>query len=216
VNPRTTTWVVVLTDRVQAAAAGRSVHDTVAAALDGGAGAVVLREKDLPAAERRALAADLLALTARHRAALIVASDPVLARQVGADGLHLAADEPWPTGAPLPPRGVGRSCHTVADLVVAGTHGAAWVTYSPVHPTDSKPGHGPPLGPEGLAAGCRAVPDLPVLALGGIGPGRARACVEAGAAGVALMGAVMRADDPAAVVRAVVDEVAADAVQSRP
>jgi thiamine-phosphate pyrophosphorylase len=215
VSPRATTWVVILTDRAQAAAAGRSLPDTVAAALDGGAGAVLLREKDLPAAERRAVAADLRALTARHRAALIVASDLGLARQVGADGVHLAADDPWPVGGRPPPRGVGRSCHTVADLVVAGTHGAAWVTYSPVHLTDSKPGHGPPLGPEGLAAGCRAVPDLPVLALGGIGPGRARACVEAGAAGVALMGAVMGADDPSAVVRAVVDEVAAEPARSR-
>jgi thiamine-phosphate pyrophosphorylase len=215
VSTRPTTWVVVLTDRAQAAAAGRRLHDTVAASLDGGAGAVLLREKDLPAAERRAVAADLRALTARHRAGLIVASDPGLARQVGADGLHLAADDPWPAGIPPPPGGVGRSCHTVADLVVAGTHGAAWVTYSPVHLTDSKPGHGPALGPEGLAAGCRAVPDLPVLALGGIGPGRARACVEAGAAGVALMGAVMGADDPSAVVRAVVDEVAADPARSR-
>ncbi len=214
-STRPTTWVVVLTDRTQAAAAGRRLHDTVAAALDGGAGAVLLRDKDLPAAERRAVAADLRALTARHRAGLIVASDPGLARQVGADGLHLAADDPWPAGIPPPPGGVGRSCHTVADLVVAGTHGAAWVTYSPVHLTDSKPGHGPALGPEGLAAGCRAVPDLPVLALGGIGPGRARACVDAGAAGVALMGAVMGADDPSAVVRAVVDEVAADPARSR-
>jgi thiamine-phosphate pyrophosphorylase len=215
VSPYPATWVVVLTDRAQAAAAGRSLRDTVSAALDGGAGAVLLREKDLPAAERRAVAADLRALTARHGAALVVASDPVLARQVEADGLHLAADDPWPAGAPVPRGGIGRSCHMVAELVVARTDGAAWVTYSPVHLTDSKPGHGPALGPEGLAAGCRAVPDLPVLALGGIGPGRARACVEAGAAGVALMGAVMGAEDPCAVVRAVVDEVAADAVRSR-
>jgi thiamine-phosphate pyrophosphorylase len=47
-----------------------------------------------------------------------------------------------------------------------------------------------------------------VLALGGIGPGRARGCVEAGAAGVAVMGAVMGADHPAAVIRAMLGELA--------
>jgi thiamine-phosphate pyrophosphorylase len=77
-----------------------------------------------------------------------------------------------------------------------------------VFATDSKPGYGPALGLDGLAAGRRAVPGLPVVALGGVEPGRARACVEAGAAGVALMGAVMRAGDPAAVVRSVVEELA--------
>ena len=74
-------------------------------------------------------------------------------------------------------------------------------------PTASKPGYGPALGLDGLAAGCRAVPDLPVIALGGVTPGRARQCVDAGAAGVALMGAVMGAGDPGAVVRAVIDEL---------
>ncbi|HLT68862.1 MAG TPA: hypothetical protein VKZ72_01775, partial [Acidimicrobiales bacterium] len=49
-------------------------------------------------------------------------------------------------------------------------------------------------------------PGLPVLALGGIGPGRVAACLTAGAAGVATMGAVMRAEDPAAVVRRMLDE----------
>jgi thiamine-phosphate pyrophosphorylase len=102
---------------------------------------------------------------------------------------------------------VGRSCHTVAELAAARRDGVDRVTYSPVFATESKPGYGPALGLDGLATGCRAVPDLPVLALGGVAPGRARACAAAGAAGVALMGTVMRADDPAAVVRSVVHEL---------
>ena len=63
-------------------------------------------------------------------------------------------------------------------------------------PSPSKPGYGPPLGTEVLA-------DLPVatFALGGVDAASVGACRRAGAAGVAVMGAVMRADDPAAVVR---------------
>jgi thiamine-phosphate pyrophosphorylase len=202
--------VVVLTDRARSDAAGRPLRATVAAALAGGAGAVLLREKDLPRDERRRLAEDLRALTSRAGAALWVASDRTLAAEVGAGGVHLAVADPWAgeagsaAGSGL---ATGRSCHTPADLRDAAARGAAWATYSPVFPTESKPGYGPALGRDGLAAGCRAVPDLPVLALGGIRPDRARACLEAGAAGVALMGAVMGAADPEAVVRAVAAEL---------
>mgnify|MGYP002084332812 CR=1 FL=1 len=72
---------------------------------------------------------------------------------------------------------------------------------SPVFATDSKPGYGPALGAEGLAA---LVSDalLPVYALGGIRADTVAACLTAGAAGVAVMGAVMGAEDPAAALRA--------------
>ena len=81
-------------------------------------------------------------------------------------------------------------------------------TFSPVFASASKPGYAPLLGVRGLAAGARTVLGLPVLALGGIVPGRARECIEVGAAGVAVMGAVMGAADPGAAVRALVDELA--------
>jgi thiamine-phosphate pyrophosphorylase len=207
VTPAATPAVVVLTDRNASAAAGRPLAATVAEALAAGATAILLREKDLPPADRRRLAETLRTLTADAGAALLVAGDATLARTIGADGVHLAAADPWPDPPP-PPRGVGRSCHTVAELVAAAAAGARWATYSPVFATASKPGYGPALGLDGLAAGCRAVPDLAVLALGGLGPGRAGECVRAGAAGVAVMGAVMRAGDPAAVVRSLVDELA--------
>ena len=209
--------LLVVTDRRLAEAAGRTLLATVASAVDAGAEEVLLREKDLAPADRHELAAELREVTARAGAHLYVAGDPDLAVEVGADGVHLGAADPWPgdtidhrwLGVPGPGHRlwVGRSCHAVAELVDADDHGADWMTYSPVFVTSSKPGYGPALGLEGIAQGCRAVWGAAVLALGGIGAGRAVGCIEAGAAGVAVMGAVMRADDPAAAVRALRHEL---------
>jgi thiamine-phosphate pyrophosphorylase len=127
---------------------------------------------------------------------------------VGADGVHLAAAEPWPEAAAREGLVAGRSCHTPSELAAALVEGADRATYSPVFATASKPGYGPALGLDGLAAGCRAVPGLAVLALGGVDPATAGACVEAGAAGVAVMGGIMRAAHPAAAVRALLRAVA--------
>lgn len=208
--------LLVLTDRAQAAAAGHDLVEVVSAAVGAGVTAVVLREKDLPAPERAALARRLRDLTAGAGAALIVAGDVGLAAAVGADGAHLAADDPWPGRAAG--RGLlGRSCHTLAEVRRAA-EGVDYVTYSPVFATASKPGYGPAVGLDGLAAARRAADEagvadeagaatVAVVALGGVGPGRARACLRAGADGVAVMGEVMRADDPGAVVRALAAEM---------
>jgi thiamine-phosphate pyrophosphorylase len=211
--------VLVLTDRRMVAGAGHWLDDVVAASLGAGGVAVVLREKDLPTAERRALAARLRAVTSEAGAALVVAGDPGLAVAVGADGVHLAAPDPWPADDLLLAldracRGravVGRSCHTLAEVeAAAGEPRVDYVTYSPVFATPSKPGYGPAVGLDGVAAARRVTGDArpAVVALGGVGPGRVAACIEAGAGGVAAMGEVMRAGDPGAVVRALVAEVA--------
>jgi thiamine monophosphate synthase len=115
--------------------------------------------------------------------------------RLGGSAVHLAAAGPYP---PPDLALVGRSCHSEAELSRLTTEHYAMV--SPVFPTPSKPGYGPPLGLAGLARLVDRSP-VPVLALGGITPGNAAGCRAAGAAGVAVMGAVMRADDPAAVVR---------------
>ena len=162
----------MITDRRQAEGAGHRLVDVAAASVEGGAAGVLLREKDLPRDERAALAAALRDVTATSGSKLLVASDVALALAVGADGVHLAASDPWPGPSPdergRPRIGVGRSCHTIDDLGRAEEIGAGWATFSPVFATSSKPGYGPPLGIAGLAAGCRATPSLPVLALGGV------------------------------------------------
>jgi len=96
---------------------------------------------------------------------------------------------------------LGRSCHDAAELAHATGEGCDYVTLSPVFPSPSKPGYGPALGPDRFGALC-ARAGLPVYALGGITTAaQAAACRAAGAHGVAVMGAVMRADDPAAAVK---------------
>lgn len=209
--------LVVLTDRAQARG---DLLEVIGAAVEGGARAVLLREKDLPYAHRRALALQLLETLSSVGGLLLLASDVELARQVGAAGVHLAGGDPWPDRRSHPHGGddgllVGRSCHTVAELRDARRQGADYATISPVFSTMSKPGYGPPLGLEGLASACRSLVEdeesarrsLPLIALGGVGSGAVAACLAAGAAGVAVMGEVMRADDPASTVRALLGEL---------
>jgi len=211
------TGVVVVTDRHQAVA---PLPEQVAAAVAGGARWVWLREKDLPAPERAALAAELREVLAPVGGRLMVSGPqpPVLsgaqpsmvsgAQPPWGDALHLSAADPPVTAHRAAAEGlaVGRSCHTAADLARLGDE--HYVTLSPVFPSASKPGYGPPLGLSRLAELCRHA-GRPVLALGGIEtPARAQACVTAGAVGVAVMGAVMRAADPAALVRTLVAGVA--------
>lgn len=216
--------VLVVTDRHQARA---PLPEVVAAAVVGGARWVLLREKDLPRPERYALAERLRAVLAPAGGTLVVAGpDPL-----GGDAIHLSATDPplrrpgagalsmdssaRPAGDTLskvhdqPDREdlvVGRSGHGRAELARLTTED--YLTVSPVFPSASKPGYGPALGPARLAELVRLAGGRPVLALGGVEtPDRVAACLAAGAAGVAVMGAVMRAADPAAVVASLLAEL---------
>jgi thiamine-phosphate pyrophosphorylase len=169
--------LLVLTDRTRCRT---DLGTAVALAVGYGARAVVLREKDLPAAERARLIREVRAVVEPAGGVLIVA---------GARGerVHLAAADPFPGPRPVL---VGRSCHSLAEVSAARVEGCDYVTVSPVFPTPSKPGYGPPLGTAGLGA---LVPDAPpVYALGGVRPDDVPACLAAGARGVAVMGPVMR------------------------
>lgn len=179
--------LLVLTDR-RLVPAGRSLTEVLRAVAAGGASTVLLRESDLPDGPRGELARAAqeagLAVIAAHR--------PV----PGCVGLHARAADPVPaTGA------WGRSCHDPGEVARAAGDGASWASLSPFATTDSKPGHGPPVA----ASAFRGLP-LPTYALGGITPANAAAARAAGAHGVAVMGAVMRAEDPAAVVAALLRE----------
>jgi len=189
--------LLLITDRTQCDGPLTAV---VAEAVAHGARAVVLRDKDLPAADRAALAGELRSLLEPVGGLLIHGG---LRGAPAGVPVHLSAADPFPE---VRPPLVGRSCHSAAELARATAEGCDWVTLSPVFLTASKPGYGPALGLEGLAALVAGAP--PVLALGGVGPDDVAGCLAAGAHGIAVMGPVMR--DPSVVARYLAAAVPAD------
>jgi thiamine-phosphate diphosphorylase len=177
--------LLVLTDRTSCT---RPLVDVVAAAVDGGARSIVLREKDLPTTERARLADALRALLAPVDGLLVLAGT-----WLPGDALHLSSADELPGRRP---RLLGRSCHDAAEVAAAGTEGCDWATVSPVLPTASKPGYGPPLRAAGLAALVAVEGAPPLYALGGVTAAAVPELRSAGASGVAVMGAVMRAEHP--------------------
>jgi thiamine-phosphate pyrophosphorylase len=190
--------LLVISDRSQARL---PLIDIVEAAFRGGCRWFSLREKDLPGAERRALLADLVEL-GRLFGALVMAHDDIDAVEaVGAGGVHLPGGRaPAATRRHLPRGLIGVSAHSGVEAAAQLRAGADYVTLSPIFLTDSKPGYGPALGLDALAAAAANAPG-PIVALGGITPHNAAACLAAGARGVAVMGEIMRAADPEVVVR---------------
>ena len=189
--------VLLITDRKQAR---RPLELVVAGALRGGCRWISLREKDLPAGDQAALALRLFRLAAPLGARLMLHGDPCIARETGLFGVHL------PTGGDVraaratlgPSAWVSASAHSFDELLTAAATGADAVTLSPVFASASKPGYRPALSLEALAESARRSP-VPIIALGGItDDSRLQACLKAGASGVAVMGVIMRAADPAA------------------
>jgi thiamine-phosphate pyrophosphorylase len=127
----------------------------------------------------------------------VVNDDVDAAVALGADGVHLGQEDEGGHRARECGLLLGRSVVTGEQAVAAD---ADYLGAGPVWSTPSKADADPPIGLEGLRRICAAV-DLPVIAIGGVDASNAAACVEAGAAGVAVIRA---ATDPE--LRKAVDE----------
>lgn len=196
----------LVTDRRRAApgarttaAALRDLHQQLDDAIDAGIDLIQIRERDLEAAT---LCAFVTAVVARAPAATrVVVNDRAdVAIAAGAAGVHLRADGPATARMrPLRPAGwiVGRSVHTVEESAAAGE--ADYLIFGTVFPSVSKPIDAPVAGLDALRAAC-AVSTAPVLAIGGITPDRVAACRDAGAGGIAAIGAFL--PGPAQAIRA--------------
>ena len=190
--------LLVVSDRIHTR---RPLTEIAEAAFRGGCRWFSLREKDLPAAERRVLLADLVELGRPFGAVVMAHEDIDSVEAVSAAGVHLpAGSDPAAVGRRLPRGLIGVSAHSENEAGAQLRAGADYVTLSPIFLTDSKPGYGPALGLDALAAAAAKAPG-PIVALGGITPDNAAACLAAGARGVAVMGEIMRAADPEVTVR---------------
>ncbi|MBI2468392.1 MAG: thiamine phosphate synthase [Candidatus Rokubacteria bacterium] len=192
----------LVTDR--RATGGRPLPDVVEACLGAGLPAVQLREKDLGARELLALARELRARTARHDARLLVNDRADVAVAAAADGVHLpAAGLPPDVARRLvgPDRLVGVSTHSPVEAAAAERDGADFVLFGPVYDTPSKRPYGAPQGLAALGEVCRRL-TIPVFAVGGVTAARVGEVRAAGAAGVAVIRALLEAEDPAAATKA--------------
>ena len=183
--------------------------EVVSRAIDGGADAIQVREKDMPARELVAHARAVRAICAPRGVATIVNDRLDVALAAEADGVHLGTED-------LPIREarriagcalrIGASTHSLAEARAAIDAGADHCGVGAMYESGLKPGLAP-SGEAYLRAFVAEFPQVPHLAIGGIAPGRVAALARAGCRGVAVSSAICGADDPAAVARAIVAEL---------
>jgi len=201
-GPRRERWAVcVLLSR---GLCRRPWEDVLAAAIDGGADAIQVREKDLDGGELVELVGRAID-RARPAGVRVIVNDRVdVALAAGADGVHVGQRDLAPAavraiaGRRL---SIGVSTHDDDEARRAAAEAADVCGVGAMFPSDLKPG----LVPSGLAFLERFVrnhPELPHLAIGGITPERAALVAAAGGRGVAASGCVCGAERPDEVVRA--------------
>ncbi len=200
---------------------GRTLASALRQACRAGVRAVQIREKDLDTSDLLALTREVQEELGECRTLVMVNSNLEVALSCGVQGIHLPeggnpvrmASEARETlgtdGTPMAspagmvrtlrdhlPAGtlIARSTHSVKTALEAEAEGVDFITFGPVYDTPSKASYGPAQGLWALAETVRAV-TIPVFALGGVTPGRAGQCLEAGAHGVAAISAVLSQPD---------------------
>jgi thiamine-phosphate pyrophosphorylase len=199
--------LMVLTD--PACGSGRSIVEVVRASLHGGAPAVQIRSKGGDTRDTLELALALRVETTAAGALLFINDRVDVAVAAEADGAHVGDDDiPLEAARRITPHGfiLGRSVNTAEEAAAALRQGADYLGAGPVFSTPSKPDAGYAIGTEGIATIRRAT-RLPIVAIGGLDLTNSAEVAAAGADGVAVIRAVMQADDPEAATRLLLEAV---------
>jgi len=170
-----------------------SLHDSIRRAVAAGADWIQIREKDLEARALVELARFAVGET-RPTAARVLVNDRLdVALAANAAGIHLGEKSlpleminEWRRSAGRLDLLIGVSCHSLESARAAERDGADYIYFGPVFATPSKAAFGAPQGMERLREACASV-EIPVLAIGGVNLENARACITAGAAGIAAI-----------------------------
>lgn len=191
--------LLVITDRRQART---PLSELASQAVAGGCRWISIREKDLPPQQQIDLVHTLTSRLTGTDICLMIHGSAGLAAAAGAQGVHLPSGSDARAARAVlgPARLIGVSVHNPAEALLLNAALVDYAVAGPAFETASKPGYGPPLGAAGIAA-LAAETSVPIIAIGGISPASASDLRRAGVAGIAVMGGVMRAHDPAEEVR---------------
>ncbi len=175
----------------------RDLREVVREALEGGADVIQLRDKTASDLEMTRLARSLLEITRSRNAVLIINDRLRVAQESGADGLHLGQEDGSLTEARLvlgEQAILGRSTHSREQALSAQEEGADYIGIGPVFRTPTKVSY-EPVGLELVSFAAKNI-SLPFVAIGGIDAQNADLVRNAGARTVAVVRAVMGAQDP--------------------
>jgi thiamine-phosphate pyrophosphorylase len=202
--------LIVITD--EELAQPRAAEDVVAEALRAGVRAIQLRNKKAGARGLHAQALRLRRLTREWGALLFINDRFDVALASGADGIHVGPQD-LPVGdlRAVAPTGFLIGASTDEPDVAKGLQeqGADYIGCGAVFPTSTKKDAGEVIGVRGLEEVVRAV-EIPVVGIGGVTPeGAVQIANESRAAGVAVIGSVMAADDPGAAAQALMAAIEA-------
>lgn len=175
---------------------GRDLGRCVAAAIQGGVTMVQVREKTASSLAFYATAKRLKAIAVRHRIPLIINDRLDIALATEADGLHLGqTDLPLLVARKIlgAKKLIGVSVSTVREARRAEKQGADYLGVGAMFPTPSKQ-DAQPVSVAVLKA-IKAAVGIPVVAIGGIGPDNVVSVMTTGIDGVAIISAILKADD---------------------
>lgn len=199
--------LIVITD--SDLAAPRDLEAIVKEVLQAGAPSIQLRDKRRTVRELLPVAHRLRSLTRKFDALLFVNDRLDLALAVEADGIHLGPDDlPVSAVRAVVPDNflIGFSADDPDVAQSAMAEGADYLGCGTVWPTVSKKDAGDVIGLDGLRSVAEAI-SAPVVAIGGVSVRRAELLPPTGAAGAAVMSAVMSAEDPSAVVHRLLEQL---------
>ena len=175
----------------------RSLAEIIEEAIAGGVTMIQIREKNACTREFFEMACVARNITKARRIPLVVNDRLDVALASDADGLHIGQSD-LPLNAVRKIAGsklfIGVSAGTVEDALAAEKDGADYLGIGAVFPTGSKDDAGSAIGLEGLARICAAV-KIPVVGIGGIGLANAADVMKAGAAGIAVISAILAQKD---------------------
>ena len=191
------TGLYVITDKKLIKRAG--FIETVEKSIKGGARIVQLREKDTPQNEILNLGRELLKLTRRYDVPLIINDSPELAKEIGADGVHLGGgDTSIKNARAILGDGViiGVSCYNQIERGLnAVQNGADYVVFGTPYYTPTKPEREPtPI--EVLKEAVYVISQIPIFAIGGITKENASEILGTGVNGIAVITSVFGSPDP--------------------
>lgn len=163
------------------------------------AGAKIFQYRNKTASMKIAYAEALLLRKAAHElGVLFIINDRCdLALAVDADGVHLGqGDLPLDLARKVmgPDKLIGISTHSREQVTAATVGGPNYLGFGPIFTPGSKLDHDPVVGLQGLRA-IRPLTALPIFAIGGITADRTEEVIRAGADGVAVISAILKAPD---------------------